>query len=223
VCACLPVAVACGDATAPICEGECPTGQTCEEALPGAGCQCVTPATCGETAAPECGGTCSQGEVCVEGILGDCVCEPLATDCDESPFPTCGGSCPDDHRCEPESATGACRCFDCVFEGLVPGPEAQLVWPSKTRLRWSRADCAVSFNVYRHDGAFVDGDQNGAADDYGPCYVSGLATPELIDTDTLPPGGLFSYVVTGESAGQAEGPLGTASNGASRPHPAPCP
>ena len=80
------------------------------------------------------------------------------------------------------------------------------------RLRWSRADCAVSFNVYRHDGAFVDGDQNGAADDYGPCYVSGLPTPELLATDTLPPGGLFSYVVTGDTSRQAHRPPGPHTN-----------
>ena len=161
--------------------------------------------------------------MCVEGILGNCACEPLASDCNNSQSPICGGSCPDEYRCEPEAGSGDCHCRDCAVEGLVPGPELQLLWPSKLALRWSRVDCAVTYNVYRHVGPFVDGDSNGAANDYGPCVASGLTTPELTDSNSPSPGSLFSYVVTGVSAGQVEGPLGTASSGAGRPDPAPCP
>jgi hypothetical protein len=88
-------------------------------------------------------------------------------------------------------------------------------------LRWSRIDCAVTYNAYRHDGSFVDSDHNGAANDYGPCLATGLPTPELSDAQV--PVSLFSYIVTGVSAAQVEGPLGSASSGAGRPHPAPCP
>src|SRR5262249_6091391 len=90
-------------------------------------------------------------------------------------------------------------------------------------LVWSARSDALTYNLYRTDlGGLVDSDHDGAADAYGTCLQTGLASPSAVDPGKPPLGDGFGYLVTVVRAG-GEGPLGFASSGAPRPNPDPCP
>src|SRR5213080_2309964 len=78
-------------ASAPACNGTCPTGESCV-ATP-SGCVCELP--CASTSPPTCNGTCPTGESCVATPAG-CVCE---LPCASTSPPTCNGSCPTGESC----------------------------------------------------------------------------------------------------------------------------
>jgi len=87
---------------------------------------------------------------------------------------------------------------------------------------WAGHPVIDSWNVYR--GALP----GISATDYGPCFLSGLTTPDFSDPENPPPGGGFLYLVTGVYTNpttllRVEGALGTDSAGRIRPNTAPCP
>src|SRR5436305_2601029 len=86
-------------ASAPACNGTCPTGESCV-ATP-AGCVCELP--CASTSPPTCGGSCPTGQSCV-ATPSACVCQ---TPC-ASIAPACNGTCPDAQVCV--STDGGCIC-----------------------------------------------------------------------------------------------------------------
>jgi hypothetical protein len=104
----------------------------------------------------------------------------------------------------------------------APAPESIILqWSSKTRLAWTGSTCAALYNVYMHQGALIDHDGDGLADDYGFCYGMKLGETELYDV-TVPPIGTYqSYLVTA-STEFGETSLGEASSG-TRPNGNPCP
>ena len=82
---------------------------------------------------------------------------------------------------------------------------------------------ALSYSLYRGRlGAFTDTDKDGAADSYGTCLMSALASTVFADAATPPAGAAFFYLVTARYAA-GEGTLGFASSGAERPNTQPCP
>ncbi|MCZ6670158.1 MAG: hypothetical protein O6947_03945, partial [Acidobacteria bacterium] len=76
---------------------------------------------------------------------------------------------------------------------------------------------ATTFNVYRGSLSALDGSF------YGTCFLSGLPTPDFLDTTPDPaPGQGFFYLMTGLD-GTIEGNLGLTDTGALRPNLNPCP
>jgi len=88
---------------------------------------------------------------------------------------------------------------------------------------WQWGPCADWYNVYRRvDTSFIDADNNGVADDYGPCFQPNLVLNQVPDS-SVPAAGIGSfYLVSGEST-VGEGTIGFASNGGMRPNVTPCP
>ncbi len=74
-----------------------------------------------------------------------------------------------------------------------------------------------TFNVYRGDvGALVDGDGDGAADDYGACLLAGILVQLSLGDTTVPAIGVANfYIVTGNGL-LGESTFGNASSGALR-------
>jgi hypothetical protein len=105
----LPLAP-CDEATAPICGGLCPTGETCGDN--GAGlCECTAPPIplCEDAVSPVCGGRCSgTSEVCLDNA-GTCECQiPTLPQCGDAESPLCGGLCPTGEVCQ--DIGGECEC-----------------------------------------------------------------------------------------------------------------
>src|SRR5437763_510964 len=78
-------------ASAPACNGTCPTGQSCVATPSGSACELP----CATTSPPTCNGTCPTGESCVAPPSG-CVCE---LPCASTSPPTCNGTCPTGESC----------------------------------------------------------------------------------------------------------------------------
>jgi hypothetical protein len=115
--------VACGDAAAPTCDGDCPNDEVCvsgpeaggtDASGPEApvGCVCAPPRpACVDAAGPTCDGDCPTGEVCVSGaeaggpetggpeVPVGCVCARERPACGDAAAPTCDGGCPTDTVC----------------------------------------------------------------------------------------------------------------------------
>src|SRR5580700_6561571 len=82
----------CEDSLGPVCDGECPAGQTCIDS--DGSCVCIGD-PCTDTPAPTCGGVCPSGQQCND-VDGHCICQ---TPCANSVAPTCGGICPTGQEC----------------------------------------------------------------------------------------------------------------------------
>lgn len=72
----MPTLSSCGQATAPMCDGTCPTAEACVDV--GGFCACVpSDQLCGQLAGPpQCYGACPPTQVCAEdGTTGTCTCQ----------------------------------------------------------------------------------------------------------------------------------------------------
>ena len=94
-----------------------------------------------------------------------------------------------------------------------PGSEQPLFFLDKTTLLWEDPwiTCTETFNLYRGE-CLVDL----PAGILGSCLESGILDGTATDPETPGPGGCFFYLVTGEDDSEAEGPLGTDSEGSLR-------
>lgn len=81
---------------------------------------------------------------------------------------------------------------------------------------WTGIGSATSYNVYRADGAALDGSY------FGTCLQSGLATPDFTDAANPALGEFFAYYVTGV-AGGVEGLIRIEPDGTGVPPSNPCP
>ncbi len=109
------------------------------------------------------------------------------------------------------------------FINVAPAEVLNQIFSDGTHLSWDALSGAQTYNVYRGAlGTFVDSNADGAADSYGACLDSGLASPADTDGATPALGSGFFYLVTGHN-GAGEGSLGRASSGAARPNTSPCP
>ncbi len=95
----------CGSTAAPLCDGECPPGDTC---LDGGGtCVCATTGTpCSIAGAPTCAGECAAGTACTD-TGGSCACLPGPL-CGAATAPACNGECPPAAACV--DVGGSCAC-----------------------------------------------------------------------------------------------------------------
>ena len=109
---------------------------------------------------------------------------------------------------------GKLRASGAIVLGVGMRPDLEAVGP--TGFTASGSPIIDSWNVYR--GA-IPGLGPG---NYGTCFLSGLATPEFIDTDIPASGTAFTYLLTGVRGG-VEGLLGVDSSGAVRVNGAACP
>ncbi|HYB98734.1 MAG TPA: hypothetical protein VEC57_06315 [Candidatus Limnocylindrales bacterium] len=107
-CACIPDALSCVAAGAPVCDGECPPGQVCQDA--GGACGCVTPATgCSAATAPTCApDDCPSGFRCEDIGGAACGCVPDVVGCTLAAAPMCNGECPAGLVCN--DIGGVCAC-----------------------------------------------------------------------------------------------------------------
>jgi hypothetical protein len=104
-----------------------------------------------------------------------------------------------------------------------PGEVQNLEFTSGSSFLWDALPGAASYSVYRATlGAFVDSNADGAADSYGTCLDTGIASNSDSDATPPPAGSAFTYLVTGRNTA-GEGTLGRGSSGASRPNTSPCP
>lgn len=116
-----PGSVHCG-ATAPACDGDCPTGEFCE--LENSVCVCNTvevedpeipelEVPCGLTVAPACNGICPTDQTCHEDDNGLCTCNGSAITLCGDTAPLCNGVCSAGLTCVgPHPFTGDCTCAD---------------------------------------------------------------------------------------------------------------
>ncbi len=115
-----------------------------------------------------------------------------------------------------------CQCKPC----LVVNPNDDILVKfsaAKDELRWSTAECALTYNTYRGEGPLLlDVDRDGLADDYGSCYQSEVIGTRSPASATPQNGQTHWYLITGENL-VGEGSLGTNSQGAERPNSAACP
>jgi hypothetical protein len=115
--------------------------------------------------------------------------------------------------------------IDDDFEGDICDLDDGLIYAQaldQSLLSWQFETGFDTFNVYRGDvGALVDGDGDGAADDYGACLLAGIL-PQLSFGDTVVPAIGFAnfYIVTGNGP-SGESTFGNASSGALRSNPNP--
>ncbi|MCP3977990.1 MAG: hypothetical protein GY716_01490 [bacterium] len=115
--------------------------------------------------------------------------------------------------------------FDLVLQpcAVAPAERIRLFFPQKNVLRWSRAGCAQTFNVYSATvERLVDEDADGLADDYGSCLHSQLTTNEIGVPVAPSPGLVRTFLVTGKSP-VGEGSLGFSGTSLERPNVSPCP
>jgi parallel beta-helix repeat protein len=104
-------------------------------------------------------------------------------------------------------------------EGEVSG----LRFVDDQSLEWDPRPEAAAYNLYRGDlGSLIDTDGDGAAEDYGVCFASGLASAGASDASVPDVGHVYFYLVSGVFA-SGEGSLGRSSTGAPRPNLQPCP
>jgi hypothetical protein len=221
---CLCEPIPCEQSFFPICDGDCPPGTVCVEDPAGDDqCVCQPLIACDETFFPACDGACPPLEQCVNVAGTDnCRCEPIPDPlCRDSLFPLCDGFCPPDERCTPGDPGAPCQCLPCRV--VVPDDDIEIFFSSKTLLEWTGGTCAVTFNVYRAIlPRPVDGDLDGLADDYGSCFLFGLALPQATDLTSPGMGMMHTYLVTGKNPA-GEGSLGYTSALLERPNLAPCP
>lgn len=97
-----------------------------------------------------------------------------------------------------------------------PGEVMNLVFINETTLQWDPDSSAGTYNMYR------DLLSNLGGMGYGNCQQTGLISPTTLDTDTVPPGDAFFYLVTVENTILQEGPKGFQGGGAARLGPT-CP
>jgi hypothetical protein len=115
-----------------------------------------------------------------------------------------------------------------IISPISPDEVQQLVFATTTELEWTVTDMAVAYNVYRGSlntmlsaggvstsamtqlacGIFTDADENGL--------------PDTTDTDPVPTGDGFIYLVTGTNL-HGEGPIGSSDNDPVRINDAQCP
>jgi len=103
-CACVSPNQPCGD-TAPVCNGQCPTGEECANigGVPSPSCGCLPVGSTGCGAVyPECGeGDCPAGTTCL-GTTFTCCGGVTIDGCaclTGPPPPPCGGTCPPGWQC----------------------------------------------------------------------------------------------------------------------------
>ncbi|HKQ96236.1 MAG TPA: S8 family serine peptidase, partial [Candidatus Polarisedimenticolia bacterium] len=97
-----------------------------------------------------------------------------------------------------------------------------LRWSTPATLVWDVEAGDQRFDLYRGLlKSLHDSDQNGAADAYGGCAATDLASPQYADPSVPPLGDGFIYIVTGLTGASEEG-FGAASSGAVRPMPPAC-
>ena len=90
-------------------------------------------------------------------------------------------------------------------------------------LEWDPRPEAVSYNLYRGDlGSLIDTDSDGAAESYGVCFASGLASAGASDASVPDAEQGFFYLASGILS-SGEGTLGRSSTLAPRPNLQPCP
>ena len=99
-CTCISASQPCGD-TAPVCNGQCPSGEVCLSTggLPGSdGCACLPEGStgCSVAADPQCGGDCPDGLTCnsIFYHLGFTYCQCMSGGCGPG-----GAPCPPGTRC----------------------------------------------------------------------------------------------------------------------------
>jgi hypothetical protein len=115
--------------------------------------------------------------------------------------------------------------FDHDGEGDVCDPddgERHLRWITPATLGWDTDTGDQRFDLYRGLlKSLTDADHDGAADSYGACVATDLATPQYTDPSVPPLGDGYLYIATGLT-GASEGGFGVASSGAPRPMPPAC-
>jgi hypothetical protein len=119
----------CGSATAPLCDGECPIGETCFDF--GGTCGCImTGMPCGTiSGSPVCTGECPVGEACID-MAGTCVCSAAGPppSCGGASTPACDGSCAIGQSCL-DIGGGSCGCIAsgimCGFVMAAPACQGQ--------------------------------------------------------------------------------------------------
>jgi hypothetical protein len=82
--------------------------------------------------------------------------------------------------------------------------------PGTTTLSWPPEPMALTYNVYRDALSSV------GSGGFGNCLQQGIAATSVADSDPLPAGGGFFYLVTAESGLAEEGIKGLLSSGAAR-------
>jgi hypothetical protein len=98
-----------------------------------------------------------------------------------------------------------------------PGEVGGLHLPDPATATWNHEPSAGTYNLYRDPLSALSGANAGS------CFQSALAATSATLPDTPPSGGGFFYLVTVRNRLSEEGTLGSASGGAERTSPAPCP
>lgn len=131
--------IACG-MSAPLCNGQCPPGQTCTQTSPST-CVCqVADIPCGQSW-PQCNGYCPPNFVCSSNSLTQqCNCiqqgqnppsppsgggssGSATTTCGGQPYPYCSaGPCPSGQTCQADTQNGICQCLSDTNNNQVGTP-----------------------------------------------------------------------------------------------------
>ena len=97
-----------------------------------------------------------------------------------------------------------------------PGEVHDLRFRDAATLEWSPEESAGSYNLYRSQLA-------DAGEGAGPCLATDVTDPGFDDTDPVPAGNAFLYLVTVVNRLAEEGTVGTTSDGEERARTSPCP
>jgi hypothetical protein len=98
-----------------------------------------------------------------------------------------------------------------------PGEVSGVGFSSKTVVAWAAQSSAGTYNVYR--GPL----QNFVGSGFGSCLEYAIEPPTVTDTEAVPFGGGFFYLITVANPLGEEGTKGFRTSGTERPNLSPCP
>lgn len=98
-----------------------------------------------------------------------------------------------------------------------PGEVHGLGFTDSQTLTWNPEKSIGVYNLYRGPFSSLDGTA------YGTCDEQGIAVNTTTESDPVPSGGGYFYLVTAENRLGEEGAMGTQSTGAERPNADACP